>query len=199
MDGECKCNPGYSVGSDKKLCVTLNQACLETFGPHTYGAGTSCYCESGYSWNSSQTFCVQNIVIQTPTPTPIKTVLSSPTTQKKIVASPEKTPELAKTINSAKQTSIDFSLSGGQRIRECGSKDCKITFSVKPQDQLKLLSLEGNWYRVFATRGDSSVEGWISASLISSDLQADFLIRSMTTPVPSPAPTSQKRPWYKFW
>ncbi|MCX6715639.1 MAG: peptidoglycan-binding domain-containing protein [Candidatus Taylorbacteria bacterium] len=52
----CKCNYGYTVSGSS--CVTVTQSCQNQYGYGSYGSGSSCYCSTGYQWNSSKTSCV---------------------------------------------------------------------------------------------------------------------------------------------
>ncbi|MDB5266182.1 MAG: hypothetical protein JWM39_895 [Parcubacteria group bacterium] len=53
----CKCNSGYAIGNSGS-CVAINQVCQSKYGLNSYGSGLSCYCSTGYQWNSSQTSCI---------------------------------------------------------------------------------------------------------------------------------------------
>ena len=58
----CLCNEGFILRNGQ--CITYTQDCRLTFGDHVIGrkgeSGNSfCDCESGYTWNSSQTNCVK--------------------------------------------------------------------------------------------------------------------------------------------
>lgn len=66
--GSCTCNYGYAVSGGS--CVQITQICQNKYGYGSYGSGTSCYCSTGYQWNSTQTSCVY---------TPAKTSASSVT------------------------------------------------------------------------------------------------------------------------
>ncbi|MCM8820138.1 MAG: EB domain-containing protein [Candidatus Omnitrophica bacterium] len=58
----CVCNEGYIMRDN--ICITYTEDCIKSFGPNVYGIkgpnnNSSCYCNSGYEWNSSQTACVK--------------------------------------------------------------------------------------------------------------------------------------------
>ena len=71
--GSCKCNYGYGVSGS--ACVQITQICQNKYGYASYGSGTSCYCSTGYQWNSSKTSCVL-----IPTQPPVSSVTPPPTT-----------------------------------------------------------------------------------------------------------------------
>ncbi|MBI2047912.1 MAG: hypothetical protein HYT27_02120, partial [Parcubacteria group bacterium] len=72
----CACNDGYVLKNSQ--CVTHTEDCRLTFGDHIIGSkgnagNSSCNCEAGYIWNSTQTACVTIEVKPTQqVPIPIK-------------------------------------------------------------------------------------------------------------------------------
>lgn len=58
----CACNDGYVFKNNQ--CVTHTEDCRLTFGDHVIGSkgnagNSSCNCEAGYVWNSTQTACAK--------------------------------------------------------------------------------------------------------------------------------------------
>ena len=72
----CMCNDGYVFKNSQ--CVTHTEDCRLTFGDHIVGSkgnagNSSCNCEAGYIWDSTQTACVKiEVKLTQQVPIPIK-------------------------------------------------------------------------------------------------------------------------------
>ena len=109
----CTCNNGYVFKNNQ--CVTHTEDCRLTFGDHVVGnkgnaSNSSCNCEAGYAWNSTQTACVKIEVKPTQQiPTPIKptteTANSPRVTKKEPAATSIKNQEEKKIITDETATS----------------------------------------------------------------------------------------------
>jgi hypothetical protein len=63
LGGQLSCKTGYVASNSQ--CISHTEDCRLYFGDHVTGSvrlggGSSCLCESGYTWNNTQTACVQN-------------------------------------------------------------------------------------------------------------------------------------------
>ena len=87
-DGQCYCNNGYKVNSNKDscikiectshsklinnicvcdegymkngyLCITYDKNCKKIYGNNSYGDKNNCYCNDDYEWNNDKTKCVE--------------------------------------------------------------------------------------------------------------------------------------------
>jgi hypothetical protein len=76
VSGSCVCNEGFVLKNGQ--CITHTTDCKLSFGEHVIGSkgnagNSSCNCETGYVWNSTQTACVKIEVKPTQQPqTPVK-------------------------------------------------------------------------------------------------------------------------------
>jgi hypothetical protein len=84
IGSKCYCNDGFELNSTKDgcvaavtcpegyvkkngLCITYTQDCKNSFGENVIGiagnnGNSSCYCESGFEWNSDKRFCIKSSI-----------------------------------------------------------------------------------------------------------------------------------------
>ncbi len=58
-DGSCSC--AYGFVNSRGVCVSKNQSCINSYGSYSYSNSydnDSCYCNSGYVFNSNKTSCI---------------------------------------------------------------------------------------------------------------------------------------------
>lgn len=83
INNQCVCNDGY-INRDGSSCISYTDDCIRLFGANTVGIkgqnnNSSCNCEDGFEWNSTQTACVKKVVApvvspQLVNPPPVKKV-----------------------------------------------------------------------------------------------------------------------------
>jgi len=88
INNQCVCKNGYINRNGS--CISYTDDCIRMFGAHTVGVkgqsnNSSCDCENGFEWNSTQTACIKTIA-----PEPVKQASNPPPVEKNIEDNPTK-------------------------------------------------------------------------------------------------------------
>ncbi len=135
IGGSCICNDGFVLRNNQ--CITYTADCRLSFGDHVIGSkgnanNSSCNCEAGYVWNSSQTACI------TPEIKPVS-LPSEPVKQNTEITPPQKVQNKEPDTPAKSQ------------IAKEETPDGVVATSSRPADQSNESSGQGFFSKVFSS------------------------------------------------
>jgi len=180
INNQCICDNDYVMINN--TCITHTKDCQNRYGEHSYGQkdnnNSFCYCSEGYEWNSTKTSCIQqkqNTIEKEDKISKLKTNLiveetqKSNTKEKNNAKNSVKIEEIS-TENAFEQISGDFNLIGNEKIRACGSLDCRVV-KFGSTGIATILEENENWFKIRINDNGEIIEGWINSSLVPNSIK----------------------------
>ena len=169
INNECICNEGYVMNENR--CITHTENCINNFGLNIHGqkgnnGNSSCFCDVGYKWSSSQNTCIkqQDKIINNK---------ENQTVNDIEIKKEEPTSNVANDVDTnINQSFYEFKLVGNENIRECGGFDCKILKFGSINATANILEKNDEWFKVKVHENGKTMEGWINSSLVPDNIKS---------------------------